>query len=210
MPSVRYQGDIIAVPAAGPLILGRHSECQVRIAHDEASRRHARMTSDDYGGVSIEDLGSLNGTWVNGQRIGGRTRLNHGDRITICGHAVEYLDPPVAHAMPADAAAASTAKGPAAATAPAPSPNPPPAGPKTTAPALPPSPVPAPVISTRQRAKQAETLKMAGDHVDTATRLRRQAAKLKWLLIITAALLAGCIVAGVAAYVVLKPAVAAS
>ena len=45
-------------------------------------RRHARVRPVD-GGVEIEDLGSKNGTWVNGAQIDGPTRLAAGDVVGI-------------------------------------------------------------------------------------------------------------------------------
>lgn len=47
------------------------------------SRRHARFDVDAHGTVAIEDLGSKNGTFVNGERIAGRQVLRDGDRIQI-------------------------------------------------------------------------------------------------------------------------------
>uniref|UniRef100_UPI0034D98250 FHA domain-containing protein n=1 Tax=Armatimonas sp. TaxID=1872638 RepID=UPI0034D98250 len=46
-----------------------------------ASRRHAQLVSEN-GGVALEDLGSTNGTFVNGQRIT-RVALALGDQIVI-------------------------------------------------------------------------------------------------------------------------------
>jgi len=59
-------GDRIQVtplPARGDLMLGRGEECEIRIDHRSVSRRHAVLRVFD-GAVSIEDLGSANGTFV--------------------------------------------------------------------------------------------------------------------------------------------------
>lgn len=61
------------------LSVGRADEAGLRIPQDSISRQHARLTpaGDD---VLVEDLGSANGTWVNGRRIT-RARAGHGDEI---------------------------------------------------------------------------------------------------------------------------------
>lgn len=50
--------------------------------HPTVSRRHARFTMGDRG-VAVTDLGSTNGTWINGRRVAGRARLVEGDEITV-------------------------------------------------------------------------------------------------------------------------------
>lgn len=62
-------------------IVGRDSP-GVTIDDAEMSRRHAVIRSRD-AELEIEDLGSLNGTWVNGARIGASTRLTDGDVVKI-------------------------------------------------------------------------------------------------------------------------------
>ena len=49
------------------------------------SRQHARIVRDGNGGLSIEDMGSRNGTFVNGERLTALLSLKSGDRITVGG-----------------------------------------------------------------------------------------------------------------------------
>jgi pSer/pThr/pTyr-binding forkhead associated (FHA) protein len=62
--------------------LGRAAGCQVRIDDSFASQIHARVFFIDQHAY-LEDLGSTNGTLVNGQRIQGQVPLSRGDRIAI-------------------------------------------------------------------------------------------------------------------------------
>jgi phosphoserine phosphatase RsbU/P len=81
-------------------VLGRHPECDVVIDAGAISRYHAKIVFND-GGYWIEDLKSRNGTFVNGQMIGGPTRLQESDQIRICdvelafysGERPEFLGP---------------------------------------------------------------------------------------------------------------------
>lgn len=65
-----------------PMVIGRLSECDITIEDPNISRRHATITLlDDT--FRIMDLGSTNGTKVNGARISSQFTLSHGDEITI-------------------------------------------------------------------------------------------------------------------------------
>jgi pSer/pThr/pTyr-binding forkhead associated (FHA) protein len=63
------------------VVLGRSRDCDIRIGDLNASRRHAELRKDD-DGYWIVDLGSMNGTLVNGKPVD-RERLEDGDRITL-------------------------------------------------------------------------------------------------------------------------------
>jgi signal transduction histidine kinase len=65
-----------------PLRVGRDSSCQIRLADSEASRTHAEITPTELGGFDLVDLGSSNGTVVNGTKVV-RHKLVGGDRILI-------------------------------------------------------------------------------------------------------------------------------
>lgn len=68
------------------LVIGRLAEGPGRLAgDDEISRSHARLTLDRNGVCTIEDRGSTNGTFVNGQRISTPHVLSEGDRIELGG-----------------------------------------------------------------------------------------------------------------------------
>jgi hypothetical protein len=67
----------------GSSYLGRGPECRVHLEHGIVSRRHARIDVGVDGVVTIEDLGSVNGTYVNGVLVTSATRLRPGDRILI-------------------------------------------------------------------------------------------------------------------------------
>jgi sigma-B regulation protein RsbU (phosphoserine phosphatase) len=71
------------IDAHGPLItLGRATECTVPIKDRYLSRRHAEIALDD-GNWIVRDLGSVNGTTLNGAKIDGTLPLQPGDRIAL-------------------------------------------------------------------------------------------------------------------------------
>ncbi len=67
---------------AGKLEVGRDLACQIMIPDRQVSRFHARLTVLAEG-VSLEDLGSKNGTFLNGQKITKPEIINDGDTIQI-------------------------------------------------------------------------------------------------------------------------------
>jgi len=73
--------------------LGRDLANDIPVPDQEISRRHARfLTRTD--GVFIEDLGSTNGTFLNGVRISSPQRLNNGDLITMAESTVMSFEWP--------------------------------------------------------------------------------------------------------------------
>lgn len=82
-------GLLLATEAArGSWVVGRSRSCDVRLVDDAVSRRHARVTVRG-GCWTIEDLGSSNGTWVNGRPLD-RGELRPGDVVEL-GTAVARL-----------------------------------------------------------------------------------------------------------------------
>jgi serine phosphatase RsbU (regulator of sigma subunit) len=68
--------------ASGQTVLGRDPFCDVILPLRSISRQHARILAER-GQFYIEDLHSLNGTFVNGQRVAARSRLKDHDRIQL-------------------------------------------------------------------------------------------------------------------------------
>lgn len=64
----------------GENIVGREADVHVRIDGPSVSRRHARIRVSETG-VTIEDLGSTNGTFVGAQRISDVAAINNGDEL---------------------------------------------------------------------------------------------------------------------------------
>ncbi len=80
-----FDGDSCArveLPRAGAVVIGRAPDADVRVGDAAASRRHAVLTVAD-GEVQVDDLGSHNGTRVNGERVGAPRPLVSGDVVTI-------------------------------------------------------------------------------------------------------------------------------
>ncbi len=70
-------------PLTGPeTVIGRDADCQVVIADRQVSRRHARIRRQA-GGYWLEDLGSKNGTHVNGVAVQAAVMLQDGDLVQI-------------------------------------------------------------------------------------------------------------------------------
>jgi len=64
------------------LVLGRSLECDLAIVTPQVSRQHARLEVAE-GRLYIEDLGSSNGTMVNGKRASTRQQLRHDDEVRL-------------------------------------------------------------------------------------------------------------------------------
>lgn len=63
-------------------LIGRGSDCQIVLPERQVSRHHAKITSEG-GSYVLHDLGSKNGTHLNGTQVIGSTTLRDGDEIQI-------------------------------------------------------------------------------------------------------------------------------
>jgi hypothetical protein len=79
--SGKYQGGEFPLKPEKQVVIGRSSELDMVLVEDMVSRKHAKITCSA-GKIIIEDLGSTNGTFVNGEKIK-QTRIKEGDRILI-------------------------------------------------------------------------------------------------------------------------------
>ncbi|MEZ6129284.1 MAG: FHA domain-containing protein [Planctomycetaceae bacterium] len=81
-------GRIIAIDRAVVLV-GRGADCDAVItASQKISRRHCCLVQVD-NSYYLRDLGSMNGVWLNGERVNREIRMNLGDRVAIGD--VEFL-----------------------------------------------------------------------------------------------------------------------
>lgn len=72
----------------GSLVLGRDASAGIVLEDAEASRRHATVTATVLG-AEVEDLGSTNGTFVNGERLTGKREISAGDKVRIGTTVIE-------------------------------------------------------------------------------------------------------------------------
>lgn len=76
---------------AGEVVIGRDEGCALALSDIAVSRRHARILLDG-GGFFIEDLGSNNGTFLNGDRVEGRRGLVAGDEVVIGERTLRFVE----------------------------------------------------------------------------------------------------------------------
>src|SRR5713226_7956761 len=90
--SGKYQGGEFPLKPEKQIVIGRSGELDMVLVEDMVSRKHAKINTNA-GKITIEDLGSTNGTFVNGEKIK-HARLKEGDRILI-GTSILRLVPHV-------------------------------------------------------------------------------------------------------------------
>jgi hypothetical protein len=132
--------------------VGRRSSSDLALDWDsQVSRTHAQFERTDDAWVLVDDDLSSNGTFVNGERLHGRRRLNDGDTLRFGATTVTFHSPPTAPATPEPPLAAPppAPPEPPLAAPPAAPPEPPPAPPPRPQPAA--RPAPAVGLSTTQR-----------------------------------------------------------
>jgi FHA domain-containing protein len=79
---VRERGAHRSMRVRPPVEVGRTNEADVALHDPEVSRRHARLESRG-GFVYVEDLGSSNGTFLNGRRVTEPIEVRPGDEIDV-------------------------------------------------------------------------------------------------------------------------------
>jgi DNA-binding winged helix-turn-helix (wHTH) protein len=77
----------------GENLLGRVPEGVIRLTSEKASRRHARIVVVGHSAV-LEDLGSKNGTFLNGARVEGSVSLSEADRIMVGREVLVFCEGP--------------------------------------------------------------------------------------------------------------------
>jgi len=78
---LEYQGQTLEL-RGGAVVVGRSSSCHVVLDDGLVSRRHAQFLLSGKTAV-VEDFGSVNGVYVNGERISGQRALRDADRVQI-------------------------------------------------------------------------------------------------------------------------------
>jgi ABC-type multidrug transport system ATPase subunit/pSer/pThr/pTyr-binding forkhead associated (FHA) protein/ABC-type multidrug transport system permease subunit len=92
MEQVQAGGDLPPpITVTGRMVIGRDPGSEVALAHPQVSRRHAVLAAIS-GRVELRDLGSANGTFVNGRRLvpGSVYRLAQGDVIDVGPYSLKY------------------------------------------------------------------------------------------------------------------------
>ena len=79
--SGRYSGGEFPLPEKGEMLIGRSSDLGMVLVEEMVSRRHARIVTDGER-IGIMDLGSTNGTFVNGEKVSKR-ELKVNDRVLV-------------------------------------------------------------------------------------------------------------------------------
>ena len=85
--SGKLRGTSVPVNGQG-LVVGRDERCELVLSDGRVSRRHARLESHVDGRTTVHDLGSGNGTWVNGERVQsrdltGNEQIQVGDTVLV-------------------------------------------------------------------------------------------------------------------------------
>jgi len=168
------------------ILLGRDLANDISISDPEVSRRHTRFLMQE-DNVIIEDLGSTNGTFLNGQRIASPQQLRAGDVITLGENIVMVFDK---SNFDPDATVIST--GVDQTVQPAPQPETP--MPQPSYGVIPPQPEaqPAPVGQAPAPEKPAEDVERFRSQMKPAKKKKMPA----WLIVLIVAILViGCVIA---------------
>jgi DNA-binding NtrC family response regulator/pSer/pThr/pTyr-binding forkhead associated (FHA) protein len=85
----RDSSTLFQLPASGEVVIGRAETAHLQLRDSSVSRAHAKIVVSG-GAAQIADLGSQNGTRVNGERLAGARALANGDVITVCSITLVY------------------------------------------------------------------------------------------------------------------------
>lgn len=88
--SGKYQGGEFPLEDDREVIVGRSSDLDMVLVEEMVSRRHAKICLQE-GVVNIDDLGSTNGTFVNGERVK-HAKLQQGDRVLIGSNILKVVN----------------------------------------------------------------------------------------------------------------------
>jgi predicted component of type VI protein secretion system len=159
------------IDVARELVIGREN-VDVEIDDAELSRRHFAVRPVA-GGLEVEDLGSRNGTRVDGTRIAGPTRVRHGSVVTVGMTTLAVEVPQEAPAGGAGETRAHVSQGTVVGQAPARPPRRPPA---------PPAPAPgSPAAPVTASARAGATTQPFGRYQASSSQRRRKAATRLWV-----------------------------
>ena len=86
----------------GTCSIGRAPSNQVVLAHEKVSRRHAVIHAQEQNEFWLVDLGSSNGTYLNGRRVTQSIQLHDADRIEIGPFCLMFGQPEAARTMTPD------------------------------------------------------------------------------------------------------------
>lgn len=106
--SGKQSGHVIAL-VTNRFLIGREEDCHLRPNSDLVSRHHCVFKLDDYA-LRVRDLGSTNGTFVNGERLRGEVMLNTGDHVSVGKLEFEVAIGDAVEKQPAAVAASSEAE----------------------------------------------------------------------------------------------------
>jgi pSer/pThr/pTyr-binding forkhead associated (FHA) protein len=92
--------EVIEGPGAGkqilldrPITIGRGTGADLQLDDGEVSRNHAKVTPEPDGSVTIEDLGSTHGTFVNHNELMGPAKLDAGDELLLGVTVIKLRSP---------------------------------------------------------------------------------------------------------------------
>ncbi len=85
----KYQGGHFSLPSSGEVTFGRTAEAEIMLVEDLVSRRHARLEVRGTT-LTLHDLQSTNGTFVNGERVKSAV-LSAGDRVLIGSAVIQVV-----------------------------------------------------------------------------------------------------------------------